>query len=298
MQHPEPSQHITVLKKEAVEALTLERDSVVIDATLGAGGHTREILTKLGKNALLISLDADQVALDEYGDTTKNHFLVCKNFRDIPKVLEDHQIDSVDAILADLGWRQEQFINGGKGFSFMSDDPLIMTFGAKDEYHFTAEEIVNEWDEAVIADIIYGYGEERAARKIARAIIERPSLSLIKTARELADLVALTVPTKASNRIHPATKTFQALRIAVNDELETLKAFIRVSIDALNQNGRLAIITFHSLEDRIVKHEFRSLERDQSIGVVITKKPITPTALEIKDNPRARSAKLRIFEKN
>ncbi len=294
--------HITVLEKEAVDALALSPDSIVVDATLGAGGHSRRIAKALGTKGSLISIDADKTAIEAAGSFFKDVqctvHLVEGNFRTLREQLVLLHIERVDAILADLGWRMEQFSGNGKGFSFLVDEPLHMTYGDASQYPFTARDIINEWNEEQITNVLKGYGEERYARKIAHAIVESRESAPIETTTQLVEVIERSVPgVYRRGRIHPATKTFQALRIAVNDELEALEHFIAQSIESLTEGGRLAIITFHSIEDRIVKHLFRTYARDQK-GVVVTKRPITPTEEEIHENKRARSAKLRIFEKH
>jgi 16S rRNA (cytosine1402-N4)-methyltransferase len=293
--------HITVLLKEGVDALALKSDSVVLDATHGAGGHASSICEVLGPKGIYIGLDADQAALSN--SPLKNHstgpdiHLVHSNFANIVDVLSSLHITQVDGILADLGWRTDQFTDGGKGFSFSADEPLMMTYGDPEAYTFTAFDIVNEWDEENIADIIYGYGEERQSRRIARAIVEARKSESITTAKQLALIIEKALPSFARKaKINPATKTFQALRIAVNDELGALESFIASASAVLSPQGRLAIITFHSLEDRIVKLRFRDLAQSGKFSLV-TKKPITATFEELSNNPRARSAKLRIIEK-
>lgn len=294
-------EHITVLKSEAVEALLLQPDSTVVDATLGSGGHTKEILKQLGDKGTLIAIDADKHAIAALegkleGDATVH--LVNKNFKELDKVLATLNIPQVDAILADLGWRMEQFRGSGKGFSFTEDESLSMTYGDPKDYPFTAKDIVNEWEEESIANVLKGYGEERFAKRIARAITLARKEEEIRTSKQLADIIIAAVPKHyVSGKVHPATRSFQALRIAVNDELAALEIFIQRATAHLSPQGRLVIITFHSLEDRIVKHAFRLLAKD-GIGEVLTKKPITPTDQELQDNPRARSAKLRIFQKH
>jgi len=294
------TRHITVLKDEAVSALNLHEDSFVVDATLGAGGHSAEILSHLGKKGMLIALDADKEAITLAqelfsGVETKTQF-VNANFRDIDSVLDGMQ---VDAVLADLGWRIEQFagLAGAKGFSFLKDEPLLMTYGNPEDYPFTAKDIVNEWSEESVANVIKGYGEEKFARRIAGAIVKVREETPIETSVQLADIVRDAVPGfYRFGRIDAATKTFQALRIAVNDELGILEEFIDKAIAGLKPDGRLAIITFNSLEDRIVKKTFRSL-KDEGAGELGVKKPIIPSEDEVRHNPRARSAKLRIFIK-
>jgi len=293
-------EHITVLKQEAVQALALKPASVVVDATLGAGGHGALILRALGADGTYIGIDADPSAIAGVRPIlsgTATIHLVEANFADISSVLDSLGILTVDAILADLGWRTDQFTEKGRGFSFADTDGLAMTFGNQDTYAFTAEEIVNEWDEADIANVLYGYGEEHYSRMIARAIVAFRKHSRITNAATLAQIISDAVPSKYRNgRIHPATKSFQGLRIAVNDEFEKLETFIAVAFDRLAAGGRLAIISFHSLEDRIVKQAFRALTHDQQ-GVLVSKKPVVASAEELKDNPRARSAKLRVIQK-
>ena len=293
--------HKAVLTREAVQALAINDSSVVVDATLGSSGHAKRIIDALGSRGVFVGIDADSSAITNGTDAligcTCTLHLCNGNFRTIDSILKQLGIEKVDAILADLGWRMEQFSGNGKGFSFQVDEPLVMTFGDPKDYVFTAYNIVNEWDEEHIVDILRGYGEERFAGRIARHIVEARTAKPIKTTFELVAVITGAVPpfyTRA--RIHPATRTFQALRIAVNDEFGALDEFIKKSVALLTPKGRLAIISFHSTEDRIVKHLFKNLAHDH-VGVVLTKKPITANSEELKDNPRARSAKLRIFEK-
>ena len=294
------TRHITVLKEEAVSALNLSEGEVVVDATLGAGGHSEAIVSKLGKNGTLIALDADPTAIEVAKDRLqafKNIEFVNKNFRDIDEVLGERK---VDAILADLGWRIEQFagLAGEKGFSFIKDEPLLMTYGDPQDYPFTAQDIVNEWSLESVRNVLKGYGEERFAHRIAEAIVRVREETPITTSVQLAEVVRSAVPGfYRHGRTDAATKTFQALRIAVNDELGILEEFIDKSVAHLVSGGRLVIITFHSLEDRIVKRLFRDMAKEE-VGVLGVKKPIIPTDDELQHNPRARSAKLRIFIKN
>lgn len=293
-------QHITVLQSEAVSALNLNQGSVVVDCTFGAGGHAATILDAIGEQGTYIGIDADPTAIEagqRFAQDHPNVILRLGNFRNITQILDDVGLPTVDAILADLGWRMEQFDGSSgdpRGFSFTHDEPLAMTYGAADEYAFTAYDIVNEWDEADIANVIFGYGEERFARRIARAIVERRKQQPIATSGDLAELVAAAVPRR--HKTHPATRTFQALRIAVNDEFDALQELLQDGFAALRPHGRMAIISFHSLEDRIVKQTFRSFVHDQT-GVLVTKKPVAPSLEEQTENPRARSAKLRTIEK-
>lgn len=293
--------HITVLLNEGVDALALKPKSVVVDATHGAGGHGVLICQRLRKDGVYIGLDADKTALK---DSPLNNItsgpeikLVESNFSQIAEVVSSLNITEVDGILADLGWRTDQFTDGGKGFSFSAEEPLLMTYGDPASYTFTAYDIVNSWDEENIADVIYGYGEERQSRRIAKAIVTARKLAPISTAKQLASIIEAALPPFARKaKINPATKTFQALRIAVNDELGVLESFIGAASAILSPHGRLAIITFHSLEDRIVKLRFKDLVASGDFSLV-NKKPITPSFDELSANPRARSAKLRIIER-
>lgn len=289
--------HIPVLLQETVEALHVECAATVIDCTYGAGGHSREILRQLPASGRLISFDADQTALDANPATDARHSLRLGNFKHIAALLAAEGIDRVDGIVADLGWRSEQFESGQKGFSFQQDEPLIMTFGAPESALFTAYDVINEWDEENIADIIFNYGDERGARLIARAIVTERTIAPIATSGQLtACIIEAVGHFYKQGRIHPATKTFQAIRMVVNDELGALRALLMDGFAALAPAGRLAIISFHSHEDKMVKHTMRSFVHDQ-VAIAITKKPIVPTTKEITDNPKSRSAKLRVVEK-
>jgi 16S rRNA (cytosine1402-N4)-methyltransferase len=212
--------------------------------------------------------------------------------------LDEEHIEKVDGILADLGWRMEQFSGNGKGFSFQVDEPLVMTYGDPESYPFTASDIVNEWDEENLIDILEGYGEERYARRIAKGIVKAREGTPISTTFDLVRVITESVPhSYRKGKINPATRTFQALRMTVNDELGVLASFLEAAERRLAEGGRLVVITFHSLEDRVVKHTLRDFARDQR-GTVLTKKPILPTREEILSNRRSRSAKLRVFEKH
>lgn len=296
--------HITVLQQEAVSMLNLSKDSVVVDCTLGSGGHAGEILKLLGEKGTYIGIDVDKTALkanaELQGLSKAKVILEQANFRNIGSSLEKLGFQSVDAILADLGWRMEQFDGEAgepRGFSFNREEPLFMTYGSSGDYPFTAYEIVNDWKEEDIANVIYAYGDERYSRRIARKIVEVREQSPICTSLELAEVVESAMPRMhGKKRIHPATKTFQALRIAVNDEFDALRELLVDGFEKLAPKGRMAIITFHSLEDRIVKETFREFTRDQK-GLLVHKKPIGPSPEELQENPRSRSAKLRTIEK-
>jgi len=292
-------QHTTVLLHEAVAGLELDPKDTVVDATFGSGGHAREIATHLDSDGLYIGIDADATALqiEKVGEVQPRVELVNDNFKNLTEVLSSLKVEKVDAILADLGWRMEQFADGAKGFSFQHDGPLQMTFGNPEEYLFTAADIVNEWEEENIADVLYGYADERFSRRIAKGIVEARKIAPIETTFQLVEVIERSLPKVVlRKRLHPATKTFQALRIAVNDELTVLHQFIKDGFAALKPGGRMAIITFHSIEDRVVKHSFRELAQLEA-AEVMTKRPLSPSAEELKANPRARSAKLRIIKK-
>lgn len=294
--------HTPVLLKEVIENLDLKEGDVVVDATINRAGHSREICEKIGDTGILIGIDLDQEALNEAKEKLKS--AKCKiilekdNFRNLDKVLERVGIKKVSAILLDLGFSSNQMDKSGRGFSFQKNEPLLMTL--RDDpsgEDLTAKEIINNWEEENIADIIYGYGEEKFSRVIAKKIVELRKEKLTETTQDLVLAIEKAVPNWYKHKkIHFATKTFQALRITVNDEIGALKDILPKAIDALDVNGRLAIISFHSIEDRIVKQFFKE-QKDNQIGEIITKKPIIPTKDEIRENPRSRSAKLRIFKK-
>jgi len=287
--------HKPVLLNEILEYLEIQDDDVVVDGTLGAGGHSRAMCALLGENGRLIGIDQDSTAISKVDLGKCNAILKNGNFRNLDNILEETGIKKADKILLDIGFSSDQMEKSGRGFSFQKKEPLLMTLSDRiSEDTLTAEEIVNTWDEENIADIIFGYGEEKFSRRIAKGIVEaRP----ISNTSELAEVVKNSVPFwYRGRRIHPATKTFQALRIAVNDEIGALKEGLEVGMKVLAPNGRMAVISFHSIEDRIVKNFFKQIAKD-GLGEILSKKPIVPSAEEIGDNPRARSAKLRIFQK-
>lgn len=294
--------HIPVLLNEVIENLSFEDKDVYLDATLGAGGHMEEVYKRFGKSVVLVGIDADETAasiarerLELLGAQPK---IAVLNFRNIDRVPELLGVETPNKILFDLGWNSMQVEESGRGFSFNRDEPLQMTF-AKDgeDSIFTAYDVVNKWDEENIADVIYGYGEEKHSRKIARAIVEARAIKPITSSLELAEIIKKSVGFfYRIGKIHPATRTFQAIRIAVNDELETLKIGLEKAFELLKIGGRVGVISFHSLEDRIVKNFFKKMS-DEGRGEIITKKPIIATDQEIKTNPRSRSAKLRVIKK-
>ncbi|RJQ35468.1 16S rRNA (cytosine(1402)-N(4))-methyltransferase RsmH [Candidatus Parcubacteria bacterium] len=308
--NPVPSQHRSVLLHEALEALDIHESDTVVDATLGGAGHAREIVKKLGRGGFFVGFDLDSDAIDRamsegilspegrMDSSASKIELINANFADLLKELEQREIKSIDKALFDLGWSSDQ-LDSGRGFSFLKNEPLQMTYRKDaDKQLITAKTIVNEWEESSIADIIYGWGEERYSRRIAKAIVEYRATKPIETSSELAEIIKRAVPAVyARGRIHPATRTFQALRIAVNDEFGAIQKGIRSAWQLLKPGGRIAVITFHSIEDRAVKQLFVELEQKGG-GRRITKKPIVPTDAEISENPRARSAKLRVIQKN
>ena len=306
--------HKPVLLRECVEFLAPAKDEVFVDATLGLGGHT-EALLQSAENVRVIGIDQDTEAigfarkrLEKYGDKLK---IVHSNFSNIKQVLKSVQVAETNGVIADLGVSSLQFDSGERGFSFRFDAPLDMRMDTDSDIE-TAAELLERLSEEEIADVIYNYGEERFSRRIARRIVERRKQGEpVQTTKELAELVERSVRRGRKDKIHPATKTFQALRIAVNGELEILEDFISDSVDVLKKNGRLVIITFHSLEDRIVKHAFRKLSGKCTCSPrlpkcvcgaekkieILTKKPVIPTDLEQSENPRSRSAKVRACRK-
>lgn len=293
--------HIPVLFKESIEALHIKKDGVYVDGTLGGASHALAIAEHLGPDGTLIGFDLDSHAIaraEEKLSSFKNRNIFAQeNFRNLDRVLEEKSIDQVDGIFLDLGWSSFQIADAGRGLSFQEDGPLQMTL--KDNptrEDITAYDIVNEWDEKTIADLIYAYGDETASRKIARAIVAERSQKPIRTTFDLVAVINTVLPRKPWMRTNPATKTFQALRIAVNDEYGAVKEVLEKGFDKLKQGGRFAIITFHSGEDRIVKNFFRD-KAHAGLATLLTKKPITPSEEEVKSNPRSRSAQLRIIEK-
>lgn len=290
--------HAPVLLHEVLEHLDIQPHETVLDATLGGAGHARALAAQLDARGTLIGIDADSAALERArgvltGSRCSVH-LAQANFRDLAQVLEGLGITKLDAALFDLGWSSYQ-LAAGRGFSFMHDEPLLMTYASEPgEDALTARSVVNGWEEENIADVLWGWGEERYARRIARAITKEREQAAIETSTQLADIVARAVPaTYRHKRIHPATKTFQALRIAVNDELGVIENGLEEALAHLVPEGRIAVITFHSTEDRLVKRLFRDWAA-QKRGTA--SKAIKPSEEEVRTNARARSAKLRIFQ--
>lgn len=294
--------HISVLLNESVDGLQIKSGDKIVDGTLGGGGHTLEIIKRFGKSVEIICLDLDEDAIKRTKEITdgieSNVIFKTTGFQNISEVLDELKIENVDRILLDLGLSSFQLEESGRGFSFLKNEPLLMTMKkVPDGDDLTAYSIVNTWDEKVLADIIYGFGEEKYSRRIAKEIIDARRDKSIETTFDLVAIIDKAVGKfYRGKKIHPATKTFQALRIATNSELSNLEEVIQKGFERLSSGGRMAIITFHSLEDRIVKKAFIGL-KERGIGKVITKKPIIPSEKEIKSNPRSRSSKLRLIEK-
>jgi len=276
----EQKEHTPVMLREAITALDLKNGEVVVDATFGKGGHSAAI--KKEARVKLVTIDADSASRAD----------IVGNFGDIEKLING----PVDKVLFDLGWNMTQLLSG-RGFSFLVDEPLIMSYSSKPRSGFTAAEILNTWSEKALADVFFGYGEERYARRIAAAVVSRRAKQPFATTFELVEIVRDSVPPAyLHGTIHPATRVFQALRIAVNDELKSLQQGIEGAWTLLNAGGRIVVITFHSIEDRIVKRAFAALVKDGA-GELIYKKPLVPSASEVAKNPAARSAKLRAIKK-
>lgn len=288
--------HKTVMPNEALDGLNLKPGGVYVDATFGGGGHTRAILNK-EPNCKVIALDWDKVAIEknapsleaEFGDRIK---IIWGNFAKLYNILKKEKISHVDGILADFGTSQHQILHK-EGFSFNQDSPLDMRMSPSHQ-QITAEQILNTYTDKALAKIFFELGEEPKSRQIARAIIEKRREAPFQTTRQLAKLVEETVKYKKPSKTHPATRVFQALRIYINKELENIEIFLKTAIAMLNQDGRLVCISFHSLEDRIVKTIFRE---KQDVLEILTKKPIAPSQEEIDQNPSSRSAKMRIARK-
>lgn len=302
--------HISVLLEECIDALNIKEDGIYVDCTLGGAGHSNEILKKLSSKGRLIGIDQDLDALNAAKERLKNYenvTFVHNNFYNIKEILEELKIEKIDGVLMDLGVSSYQLDEAERGFSYMKDAPLDMRMNR--ENSFSAYNVVNDYSEEELSDVIKSFGEEKFAKRIANFIINRRP---INTTLELADIITAAIPAKFRREGgHPAKRTFQAIRIEVNKELTILNKTIEDAVEALNKDGRIAIITFHSLEDRIVKIKFKELQDPCTcpkelpmcvcgktpIIKLISKKPIEPS-LEEKDlNSRSKSAKLRVAEK-
>ncbi|MEK7176784.1 MAG: 16S rRNA (cytosine(1402)-N(4))-methyltransferase RsmH [Patescibacteria group bacterium] len=284
--------HISVLLQETISALDLENGEIFLDATIGGGGHSREVLRRFPK-VKIVGLDRDRDAVlhaQELGIETRQ-----ESFRNLDQVLKKLSVGEVDAILFDLGISSDQLEHSGKGFSFLRDEPLDMRMSAEG---IMAKDLLNSWDESALEVVLRGFGEEKFSKKIAREIVLRRQRKPFETTFDLVDTVLKVRPRTFRDKIHPATKTFQALRIAVNDELTALEHGLEKGFRVLKEEGRFVVISFHSGEDRIVKNFFRDRIKEGSARRVGKRiKPITASKEEMERNPRSRSAKLRVIEK-
>lgn len=305
--------HVSVLLNECIENLNIKPDGIYVDGTLGGAGHSSQIIKRLNDKGLLIGIDQDKDALKAAGERLKdytNKKLVHSNFSDIDEVLNDLHIEKIDGMLMDLGVSSYQLDEAERGFSYMNDAPLDMRMDRDND--FSAYDVVNNYSEEELYKIIRNYGEEKFAKRIANFIVKKRKEKPVETTFELVDIIKAAIPARARREgPHPAKRTFQAIRIEVNKELQILNQTIEDVVERLNVGGRLAIITFHSLEDRIVKHKFRELAnpctcpKEFPICVcgktpkvkVISRKAIEPSKEEVEKNPRSRSAKLRVIER-
>jgi 16S rRNA (cytosine1402-N4)-methyltransferase len=287
------SVHIPVLRNEVIRFLEPEKDGDYVDCTIGEGGHAQAILEKILPKGRLLGIDLTEELIEflrlKFKEFEKNLVPVCDNFSNLKKNAENFGFKDVSGVLFDLGLSSWHLEKSGKGFSFMRDEPLDMRF----EGGVRADDIVNGYSEDKIARILIEFGEERFARRIAKTIVLERKFRPIKTTFQLVDVIRRAVPLSyQKRRIHFATKTFQALRIAVNGELENLKKALPQAVEILKPGGKIVVISFHSLEDRIVKNFLRENSRKRILKI-LTKKPVCPTTIEVMRNPRARSAKLR-----
>lgn len=292
--------HIPILVNEVMVGLNIKPSDIIIDCTANRGGHSKEILKYLDSNGLLICNDLDQTALKELKEELsvmkdKSIIYTNDNFANIEQILESLKIKKVDKIFADLGISSQEVDISGRGFSFQKDEPLLMTFRSNpEEETLTAEEIVNNWSEELIADILYNFADETYARRIARQIVKSRRQKNIKTTFDLVNIIKEATPKYYHHqKTHYATKSFQALRMATNTEIDNIIKLLESTNMILSLGGRIAILTFHSVEDRIVKQKAKELGLK-----MVYKKPLTPSREELLRNRRARSAKLRIYEYN
>ncbi|MBE6070752.1 MAG: 16S rRNA (cytosine(1402)-N(4))-methyltransferase RsmH [Clostridium butyricum] len=305
--------HVSVLLNECIEGLSIKEGGIYVDCTLGGAGHSSHILKNLSKKGILIGIDQDKDALKAAKERLKNYEnvkYVHNNFYNIDSILDDLEIEKVDGILMDLGVSSYQLDEASRGFSYMKDAPLDMRMNRDND--FSAYDIINNYSEEKLYKIIREYGEEKFAKRIANFIVNARSIKPIETTLELVEIIKNAIPAKARREgPHPAKRTFQAIRIEVNSELQILNKTIEDGVKRLNKGGRMVIITFHSLEDRIVKLKYRELENPctcprefpmcacgkKPTVKVLTRKGVSPTEKEIEENPRSRSAKVRILEK-
>lgn len=306
--------HKSVLLKETVDGLQVKPDGIYVDGTLGGGGHSYEVCTRLGEKGSIIGIDQDEAAIEAAGVRLKDFggrvTIVRSNYCDVKSRLHELGVDKVDGIMLDLGVSSYQLDTAERGFSYREDAPLDMRMDRRQK--MTARDIVNDYSEMEICRVIRDYGEDKFAKNIARHIVKERGRRSIETTGELTEIIRHAIPMKYQKKSgHPAKRTFQAIRIELNRELEVLRNSLDDMIEILNPGGRLCIITFHSLEDRIVKQAFKKNENpctcpadfpvcvcgNISKGRVVTKKPILPSKAEMEENSRAKSAKLRIFER-
>ncbi len=306
--------HKSVLLDECIEGLDIKPDGIYVDGTLGGAGHSKEIVKRLSEKGLLIGIDRDEDALKAASENLKefkNVKYVHGNHDDIVQILEELNIQKVDGILLDLGVSSYQLDEKNRGFSYLGENVLDMRMDKTQE--LTAKMVVNEYEEERLANLIYEYGEERFSRSIAKNICIRRKMSEITTTKELVEIIEMSIPRSKQKDGHPAKRTFQAIRIEVNDEIKPLYKTVKDSIQVLNSEGRLCIITFHSLEDRAVKNAYIEEtgkctcpvdlpycvcnSKEKSSGIIINKKPIIASEDEQRENSRSKSAKLRIFQK-
>ena len=311
---PSESKHVPVMLEPVIKLLDCKPGGIYVDGTVGGGGYARSILEESAGDGVVLGMDWDGEAIERVrerlGGYGERLILEKADFADIRRVLREHGIGQVDGIVVDLGVSSFQIEDAQRGFSFMKEGPLDMRMNR--DLPQTAADLVNALPERDLADLIYRYGEERLSRRIARAIAEARRKGRIDTTRELAELIRKTVPaTRDSSRIHPATRTFQALRIAVNREIDSLERFLPDALDVLKPGGRACVVAFHSLDDRIVKEAFRNWARScrcprervacdcegRPLVRLLTKKALRPSPDELERNPRARSARLRAVEK-
>jgi len=292
-------EHKPVMHDEVMEYLNPSTGAVFVDATLGLGGHAKSIINHLGETGRLIGIDLDSNSLEIAKNNLAAYLQQCDfiqdNYRNIDIILSQLEIDKVDGILLDLGISSYQLDDPQRGFSIRSEGPLDMRMDQ--EGNLSAYDLINSISERELALMMKDFGEERWHRAIARSLVFHRAKKPIETTKELADIVLRSIPFKRKwQKIHPATRTFQALRIAVNGELEALETALDKCVDLLKEGGRIGVIAFHSLEDRIVKHKFRFLAKDNKVNLIM-KKPLFPSEEETRQNPRARSARLRVVER-
>lgn len=315
MDNPRPP-HIPVLLAEVIEVLQPEHEeSIVVDCTLGYGGHSRSLAGSLGPDGHLVGLDRDADALawcrESMADLAPHVHLYHGSFSEVENALDEFGLHEADRVLFDCGFSSPQIDSAGRGFSFQKDGPLDMRMDQRNP--LTAAAILNEWEEAELTRIFSKYGEERFSRRIAKAVVRRRETQPLETTQELADLIFGAIPpaNRHAEGIHPATRVFQALRIVVNDELEELRSGIQGALRRLRPGGRVGVLSYHSLEHRIVKEEFREFcgqpnwapgpeqyaPQIEPVGKLLNRKAIRPCAAELSMNPRSRSAQLRIVER-